>query len=351
MPPAEPGFDYPRIASWLSKKDALLASNNPYDLIMTSWVTPEEAEQFKSMNPDIIILVGVSVNWIYDEGGWRQFLETIASADGTSRTLTEGMFLAKAGKKCAFGWASETWGHQEIYAMDVSNPEWRALILSAYKTMLEQPQHDGVIIDMVLNVSWCPDMMSHEEWVSHTQSLFSQIRAMADQHNKIVVANAGRAFSDIDAYAAYINGYVMENFLGAWGADYDTGLKAADSPYMIVYAVDTDDTGVKDEKRMRLGLTLSLLNDNTYFTYDFGPRDHGQAWWFSEYKRVLGAPLGDYYKKDNAYWRVFEHGIVVSSPYRTITVTFDKVYTDVTTGVTGTSFTIERGDGRIFIAH
>lgn len=349
-PPSEKvSLDYPKIASWLSKKDELLASGNPFDLIMTSWVTPEEAEMFRKMNPDVIILVGVSVNWIYDDAEWRQFLETVASADGTSRTIKESMFLKKDGKKCAFGWASQEWGHQEIYAMDVKNPEWRELILSVYKTMLDQPQHDGVIIDMVLKVSWCPDIMRNEEWVSATQSIFKTIRDMADQVNKIVVVNAGREFSDIDNYAEYIDGYVMENFLGSWGADYDTGLRAANSSYLIVYAVDTDDTGIKDVKRMRLGLTLSLLNDNTYFAYDFGPRDHGQAWWFSEYTVDLGVPLGRFYKKDNAYWRVFENGMVISSPYTDVTVMFGEPYTDVTTGVTATSFVVEKGDGKIFI--
>jgi hypothetical protein len=115
--------------------------------------------------------------------------------------------------------------------------------------------------------------------------------------------------------------------------------------------VDTDDTGVRDMKRMRLGLTLSLLNDNTYFAYDFGPRDHGQAWWFPEYDVDMGSPLGTYYKKDNAYWRAFEHGIVISSPYTDTIVVFDEPYTDVTTGITATSFVVEKGDGRIFVIY
>ena len=342
--------NHPRIANWLSKKNELIASGTPFDFIMTGWVTPEEAEAFKKMNPDSILLAGATVNWIYDDAGWRTFLETIASADGALHTIKESMFLRTPdGEKCAFGWASSEWGHQEIYAMDPRNVEWRTLVLTFYKNVLEQPQHHGVIVDMVIGVSWCPDAISNEEWVSAMSEILQKIKDMADAENKLVIFNAGREFSDIAHYAAYMHGYVMENFLGMWGADYDTGLKAADSPYLVIYAVDTDDTGAKDVKRMRLGLTLSLLFDNTYFAYDFGPRDHGQAWWFPEYDADLGAPLSEYYKKDGAYWREFEKGIVISSPHTDISVTFDELYTDVTTGSTSASFLIEKGDGRIFI--
>jgi hypothetical protein len=340
---------YPKIASWLSQKDQLIASGNPYDLIMTGWVTPEEAEKFKKINPDVIILAGLTVNWVYDNTDWRTFLETIASADGTQRTIQDSMFLKNKAGRCAFGWASAQWGHQEIYAMDPRNEEWIHLVLAAYKTILEQPQHDGVIVDMLMNVSWCPEIISDKEWEAGTQAILSEIRSMADSNDKLVIFNAGRDLSDIDSYAHYMDGYVMENFLGSWGADYDTGLRAAQDDYLIIYAVDTDNTGTYDLQKMRLGLTLSLLNDSTYFTYDFGPRDHGQAWWFPEYDIHLGVPLGSYYEKDNAYWRDFENGIVISSPYTDLTIIFSTGYRDITTGITSTRFTIEKGDGRIFI--
>lgn len=343
-----PGSGTPRIASWLSKKDELIGSGRPFTLIMTAWVTPEEASAFRKNAPSATILAGLTLNWVYDNPEWMTFLETIASVE-TPHKVTDDMYLKGGGKRCAFGWASEEWGQQEIYAMDPRNPGWRALVLAAYKTLLEQPQHDGVIIDMLLDVSWCPDMISDHEWVSNTATLFQSIREMADNHNKIIMVNAGRDFQSIDPFAHYIDGYVMENFLGEWGADYKTGLEAAQGPYIIVYAVDTDDTGTRDLSRMRLGLTLSLLHDTTYFTYDFGYRDHGQAWWFSEYDVDLGSPVAPYYFEDNAYWRIFEKGIVVSCPYSDVRVTFDQEYTDVATGITSTSFVITQGDGRIFV--
>ncbi|MFQ6089543.1 MAG: hypothetical protein ACE5K0_11685, partial [Candidatus Methanofastidiosia archaeon] len=137
--------DYPKIASWLAKKDELIAMRKPYDLIMTGWVTPEEAKIFREMNPNVIILTGLTVNWVYDNADWMTFLETVGNYGKTEEIkIKENMYLRKPnGERCAFGWASKKWGHEEIYAMDPRNPEWVELITSFYKNVLDQPQHDG----------------------------------------------------------------------------------------------------------------------------------------------------------------------------------------------------------------
>ena len=91
-------------------------------------------------------------------------------------------------------------------------------------------------------------------------------------------------------------------------------LKTVRSPHVVVFAVDTDDTGMIDWTRFRTGLTASLLLDNTYFAFDHGPRDHGGVtdWWVPEYYEVtLGDPLGPYTMDDGVYRRDFERGTVV----------------------------------------
>jgi hypothetical protein len=346
---AAPEGGSPKIASWLAKKDEIIASGKPYSLVMAGWFTPEEAAAIRSQNPDTILLAGLSANWVYEEEGWMGFLNAIANYGSAEPVeITEDMYLRKPdGGRCAFGWASDEWGHAEIYAMDPRSREWAGMISNFYKNAYGQPQHDGIIVDMVTEASWCPDAISDAEWVGATKSLMDGIRAQ-DAQGKIAIFNAGRDISQIDEYAEYMDGYVMENFLGEWGADYRAGLEAAEGDYIVVYAADTDDTGVKNLTRMRLGLTLSMLNDNTYFAYDFGPRDHGQAWWFPEYDADLGAPLGAYYEKDGAYWREFERGIVVSSPYADVNVGFSGEYSDISSGSRGVEFVVEAGDGRIF---
>jgi len=312
-----PKTNYPKITSWLAKKDEIIASGKPFDLIMTAFVMPDEAEKIRSQNRDAIILAGLTYNWTWNNPGWMEFLTTVAS-HGSGKTLevTDDMYLKNPdGSRCPFGWESDVWEQEEIYAMDPRNPGWVELITSFYKAVLEQPQHDGIIVDMVVEKQWwCPDAISDAEWLEASKAIMAKVQQL-DKKDKLVIFNAGKDLYDIDEFSDYFDGYVMENFMGnQLKSTYEQGLQAAADDYIIIYAVDTDDTGVKDMNKMRLGLTLSLLNDNTYFAYDFGPRDHGQAWWFPEYDADLGNPMGAYYEKDNTYFRDFEKGTVVSSP-------------------------------------
>lgn len=342
---------YPKLASWLAKKDEIIAGKKPYDLVMTAWFTPEETALIRSQNPDVILLAGLSANWVWDNPDWMTFLVTVASY-GREKPfiIKEEMYLHHPdGSRCAFGWASEEWGQEEIYAMDPRSPEWVELITSFYENVLDQPQHDGIIIDMVTEKSWCPEVISDEEWKDATIQIFQRIKKI-NSSNKTVIVNAGRDFTEIDAYSEFMSGYLMENFMGSQlKSTFSEGLAAANRDLIVIYAVDTDDSGIKDMNKMRLGLTLSLMNNNAYFAYDFGPRDHGQAWWFPEYDINLGSPLGNYYRHGDAYFRGFENGIVVASPYSRTEVSFDNELTDITLNEKSYEFTIEKGDGRIFI--
>jgi hypothetical protein len=342
---------YPKLASWLGKKDEIIAGKKPYDLVMTAWFTPEEAALIKNQNPDVILLAGLSINWVWDNQECMTFLTTVAGyGREKSFIIDENMYLHhQDGTRCAFGWASEQWGHEEIYAMNPENQMWIELITSFYKNVLEQPQHDGIIVDMVTEKSWCPEVITDGEWVDATIQIFRRVQEINTLHKPVIV-NAGKDFSEIDSYREYMDGYLMENFMGTQvKSTFEEGLAAANADFIVIYAADTGDTGIKDMNKMRLGLTLSMMGDNTYFTYDFGPRDHGQAWWFPEYAISLGNPLGAYYRKGDACFREFEKGTVVASPYSRTEVSLDSEFTDVTTGEKSNKFIIEKGDGRIFI--
>ena len=350
-PEAGGASHYPRIASWLAKKDELIASGKPYDLVMSGWFTPEEAAQFRMNNPDVLLLAGLTTTWVYDNEDWMSFLVTVANhGRDEAIEITEEMYLHDSvGERCAFGWASEEWGHGEIYAMDPRNEDWANLVVNFYETVLAQPTHDGIIVDMVVERQyWGRDAITDEEWTRATKAIYGRISDL-NAEDKLVVFNAGARLSDIDDYSVYFDGYLMENFMGGQlNTTFSEGLEALNGDKLVIYGVDTDDTGVADLKKMRLGLALSLLGDNAYYTYDFGPRDHGQAWWYTEYDAHLGEPLGEYYESDGAYWREFENGFVVAAPDGA-SVSFGEEYVDVTSGESSTSFTVDEGDGRIFL--
>jgi len=353
----EESFNFPKIASWGAKKDEITKSKKPYDFIMGDWFTAEEAQMIRAQNPNAKILAGAAISWVNEDKNYIRYLEILGNLGASQEIqINDEMYLKKPnGEKCPFGWASDEFQQKEFYAMDPRNPQWIGLITSFYKNILAQPHHDGITFDMVSETSPCPEAISDLEWLEATKEFMEGIKNI-NTEKKLVIINSGGYLSLIDEYSEYFDGFLLEKFMGkpfkkGWpsGATFHEGLENARSGRITIYAVDTDDTGIKDMARMRLGLTLSLLNDNTYFTYDFGPRDHGQAWWFPEYDAELGEPLGKYYKKNTAYYREFENGIVVSSPDSDTTVNFDEEYTDITTNIRSSSFSIDKGDGRIFI--
>ena len=373
-PPSNEGIEAiprtPRLALWLAKKDQLIAHESAtYDLVMTSWFEPAEADAIKSRHPSAKLLAGLAHTWILDDPAWLEFLLTVAN-DGDPNgplQITDDMYLmlddngdGTLDRKCSLpGW-------EGLYAMDPRHPGWRQLILAFYETVAQQPQHDGIIVDMVDAYPFCegawsggvPTPMDAATWESAQDQLLGLIRQRVPE-GKWMLANAGHDFPSGSPFPRHLNGYLLENFLGKWGADLEEGLASAQrafettqAPHLVVFAVDTDDTGEIDWARFRVGLSASLLLDKTYFAFDYGSRDHGSVadWWFPQYYELaLGNPLGPYTSAEGTYRRDFTGGVVIIATGENTRVQFDAPHTDVLTGETGLDFTIPRDDARILL--
>jgi hypothetical protein len=132
---------------------------------MAGWFTPEEVEQLKIINTDVLLLAGLTTTWLWGNPEWMNFLVTVANyGTDTPVEINEDMYLHNAdGERCGFGWASEEWNHEEIWAMNPRNPEWVSLITAFYRVVLNQTQHDGIIVDMVTEKQyWYPDISDDE---------------------------------------------------------------------------------------------------------------------------------------------------------------------------------------------
>jgi hypothetical protein len=334
---------FPHLAVYVyNGQDLLDVEDAKYDIIYSTDINQEEADLLKERNPDTIILYQSPVSYMFDSA-----IPVIEATTGMN--ITDDFWLKNtAGQRCGYGWTPE------IYAVDLSNPENIEIISLFFSNVLEyQSQYAGLFFDVVEERSRC-DVMNDSEWSEKTTQLLEAIRQKIG--DKIILANAGYNYNSGTPYLEYLNGYVMESFLSG-AAEYDEGLETVDlvlektlEPNYLIYTVYNENTVTKQNlgsKNMRLALTLSLLNDNTYLAYDQSLQEVGSILWEQEFSADLGNPKSTYYEMYNAYWREFENGVVISSPYTSITAIFDKEYIDATTAEVSNSFEIEKGDGKI----
>lgn len=362
--------DTPRLALWLAQKSELLANADAhYDLVMSGWFETAEADTITSRHSPVQLMAGLTHTWVLDDPVWREFLVTIANGGNSSglHQITNDMYLmldvnddGTLDVPCTPpGWAN-------IHAMDPRHPGWRTLICAFYETVAAQSRHDGIIIDMVDAYSFCEGGWSggvttpidSVAWVSAQCELLDLINAEVPG-GKLIIANAGHDFPEGSPFPQYVNGYLLENFLGSWGATLTEGLASAQralttttAPHIVVFAVDTDDTGIIDWNRFRTGLVASLLLDNTYFAFDYGSRNHGGVsdYWFSDYYEISpGNPLGTFTLTEGIYRRDFTKATVILAAGGNAHVVFDTPHEDVATGVTGLQFDVSQGDARIFL--
>jgi hypothetical protein len=360
----------PRLALWLAKKDELIArADADYDLVMSGWFDKTEADAIESRQASTRLLAGLSHTWTLDDPSCLGLLVTIANGGDPKGPLqiTDDMFLMlDANKDGTLDRKCTPPGWEGIRAMDPRHPGWRKLILAFYENVAKQPQHDGAIVDMVDAYPFCDGGWSGgvstpidvPTWVSAQDELLGLIRSKVPT-GKWLIANAGHDFPAGSPFPQHLNGYVLENFLGSWGANLEEGLASAgralettQAPHVVVFAVDTDDTGKIDWPRFRTGLAASLLTDNSYFAFDYGSKDHGGVakWWFPEYYDIaLGDPTGAFSLAGGMYRRDFEQGVVVVAAGADAHFTFDTQYRDTATGKVASAFDVPKGDARIFL--
>lgn len=361
-----------RLALWLAQKDELLAHDEAaYDIVFSAWFEPEEAEALRERNPNIKLIAGLTLSWISTEADWLPTLHTIANqgdASGPLR-LTEDMYLmfdqdgnGELDTHCSPpGW-------EQILAVDPRHPGWRELILKYYEVLAAQPHHDGLVVDMLDAYPFCegawsvgiPVSLDTASWIDAQEELLALLRQQMPS-GKWLMANAGRDFPPDSPFPAYLNGYLLENALGTqFGLGSAEGVLASAEravintrpPHIVVFAVDTDDTGIIDWPRFRTGLATSLLIDHAYFAFDFGPRSHGgvDGWWQEAYNAVqLGSPLAGYSYESGVYRRDFEQGVVVVADETEGVISLERPHFALFLGKVDTDFVIPAGDAEILM--
>lgn len=360
----------PRLAVWLAKKNELLTTQDArYDLVMSGWFESHEAQFLKARDENSKLLAGLSHTWIMDDPDWLEFLITIANGGDVHRPLqvTPDMYLMlDKDQDGSLDSPCSPPGWQNIKAVDPRHLGWQQLILSFYTNTAVQSQHDGVVIDMLDAYPFCEgawsggvtEALDATAWVAAQAELLRLLQKQLPE-GKWMIANAGHDFSVDSPFPQYLNGYLLENFLGSWGANLEEGLASAQralestrTPHLVIFAVDTDDNGEINWARFRSGLATSLLLDNTYFAFDYGSRDHGGVaqWWFVDYYSIdLENALGAYIYDNGIYRRDFKNGTIVIVSQNDAFVQFIEPHQDVFSKEINTRFDIPQGDAGFFL--
>ena len=157
-----------------------------------------------------------------------------------------------------------------------------------------------------------------DAWKNGVKKLLIKTRQLLGP-DMIILGN-GNFITD---YQPYLNGWMLEDFPTPWenGGSWSGVVKSYlnlpnTNKFNIINAASSSSY---DYAKFRYALASSLLG-NSYFSFDYGPSDHSQFWWFDEYNIDLGSRQGAAYNileknnpliKPGLWRRDFKNGIAL----------------------------------------
>lgn len=132
-------------------------------------------------------------------------------------------------------------------------------------------------------------------WQESTINILKRTRALLGA-NAVIITNG----DSNPVLQPYLNGRMFESFPTPWEGrgqwtdsmqSYARIEKTTGFHPLVIINTNTKNTGVVDYRKVRYGLTSTLMNDG-YFSFDIGEADHGQLWRYDEEEVRLGRALG-----------------------------------------------------------
>lgn len=237
--------------------------------------------------------------------------------------------------------------------LDYANPAFQDKVAELCSALVRTGVYDGCMFD-----GWRDD----ENPSAHV-ALIEKVRA-AIGDKALIVGNVNQRLPT--ATASELNGMYMEGFGDRYFPDWRTAaanlLWGEDHLHKpaITGLEGFWSTGRNQHPLMREVTTLSLVFSNGYVLFDdpneLATPDHLHDW-YPFWNKSLGKPVGplaDLSRPNlsGAYARAYECGDVVFNPpgNRPVTVSFLEPRRSAATGASGHSFTVEPGDGDLFLA-
>lgn len=289
---------------------------------------PHLLKKIREWNPNIIMLVYITPQEI------RQ--DAPASGSEMRRRLAQGIPEAwylhdSAGKRLS--WWPGTYLLNASSRSPMRNGENLGGYISRFVSneLLSTGLWDGVFYDNAWdNITYfagsnvdadgdgVPDANANESWRAGMRAMYNDTRVRTESRYLLVGNNAN------SAYTNELNGMLIEHFgnnTAEWRTHmniYKTVSRSSQAPVLAMINTNTGNRDGREEyRRMRFGLTSTLLEDG-YYSFDYGSENHGQLWRYDEYDVNLGRPVGAAASQNgyasyapDAWQRRFENGVAL----------------------------------------
>lgn len=304
----------------------ILAKNNILIISPEQVITHKsELDYIKSKNSKIVILAYVP-SQSYNTRYWPNDI------------IYKNLFIKDSWwLKNSSGNVVEKWSGLKQTNMNSEWSEYLVNFSNQYITNLSDI--DGIFFDMVSDgISWSGgDIDLNNDGVVDEKSVADKMWtdrveyflrfAKTNLRTKYIVING----SSNPRFQPYVNGRMFESFPASWdwGGNWATimnflvkGKEQNAEPKMMIINSGTNNTGNdKNYQAMRFGLTSSMLEDNVYYSFDYGEENHGQNWQYDEYDVNLGSAVSDSQSLSgkqiysNEVWRRdYAQGVVLVNP-------------------------------------
>lgn len=301
---------YPRLANYFLKWE--ISSDEArelakWDLLIldmeTQQTSREQILKIRELNPQVIILAYLTPQEILDQADF--YKQAFLRQDLTKHLSAAWWLKDAAGQKISNWPGTSLLNLSEGAGFNSQGQRWNDYLPLFVRDKIQASGlWDGIFYDNIWSdISWLNqgdiDLNNDGQaegqdelkslWLAGVKKLLNTTRSLLGSDFLIVVNGHSEG-----EYQKIVNGLMFESFPSPWenGGSWSASMKTyIQLPFINIAPslpiINISETDPANYRHFRFGLASALLG-NGFFSFDYGPSDHGQTWWYDEYDLNLG---------------------------------------------------------------
>ncbi len=304
---------YPRLANYylrweLSTEEARQLAK--WDLLVLDMEVQENSpgslRLIRELNPDVIILAYITSQEIIDDINLAAGNTGAVLRRNLRSQITDSWWLKDpAGNRISNWPGTYMLNLSDGAGQNLNGDKFNEFLPDfVYQHIYKSGYFDGVFYDNTWgDIAWInganldldrdgrKDEISYADtaWSTGFKKMLTESRRLFG--DKFIIVGNGRVFQ---GYQGLLNGMMLESFPspwengGHWSGSMTTYLNLPkNNIYPQTSIINSSRSQQADFQAFRFGLTSALLGDG-FYSFDYGPTNHTQTWWYDEYEINLG---------------------------------------------------------------